>query len=227
MVSNRDGWEDCLYDDTDFSGWEQQNGRLHLADLGNRGFDTMGNEVFGFGKLAQTTDGNDQADKPDNEPQIETPPTSEIPLVLNVGCRLLLEYHEGNDFSIDPISSQSSIDLKSQQEVNEFARQHYGDNYDGFKEQEYIPKLTNTVDGKSSFLKNPFIAIGRLFKNVSNQEVSVTKPKLVPWPSLRSEEEKVAEVQRLIDHYARECTATEVLEGVRLILCNIRLVLSQ
>lgn len=207
MVSNRDGWEDCLYDDTGFAGWKRQNGRLHLADLGNRGFDTMGNEIFGFGKLAQTMDGNDQVDNPDNESQIETPPTSKIQLVLNVRFRQLLEHHE-DDFGINPISSRSYIDLKNQLEVNGFARQHYGDNYNGFKEQEYIPKLTNKVDGKSSFWKNPFIAIGGLFKNMSNQEVSVTKPKLVPRPSLRREEEEAAEIQRLIDHYAGECTAT-------------------
>ena len=190
--------------------WGRQDGRIRLIGLDNQGFDTMENEVFGFDPLVNEIDINHQ-------PDIETPPTSEVPL------NMMGTERKAND-SILQLPSQRFIDLKNQQEVSDFIHTRYGDNYKGFDEPEYIPLPSvdkARIESKREAWKKSIWSLGKLWKNGSYNGIkSLGNCKLVPRSSLRSQEEKDAEMQRLIDFYAGEYSASEVLQRVELRLGN-------
>ncbi|KAI5958474.1 hypothetical protein CANMA_004200 [Candida margitis] len=217
------GWDNNGIDTAGFAAWRRGEEVLNSASLDYHVFGTIGSRIIGFDNWTQEVDvdGDEDEDeddryKPDIEPGIETPPTSQVPLPLkNINFRELEGHYEGTDSAMNPIPSGKYIDLANHQQVNEFMQAHYVDSYNGFKEPEYGSYSSTTVFSKRDLMKKPFIVLGSFFKKLSIHKEPVTGRKLSPNSSSRTKEAKDEEVQRVMDHYyVRGFSASEVLQEV-------------
>ena len=174
------------------------------------------------------TNGDSQTSDSNFDSEIETPPTTELPPTQQqqqqqqqpkFSLRSLRGYYEGANSPMHTNPTSEFIDLTNNQEKKEFVQQRYGTNYMGFDEPEYIPKLNNLKSRKRDVLKKPFKSIKTAFKKLMKKEetsVICEPPKLAPRSSLMTKEEKLEQIERLVDHFRNKYTHDEIMKRVHL-----------